>query len=322
MTRAPHIAVLATLVSAAALGLSPSARAEEGGLGALSPQQRLDRAVAKSHRRPPTAQSGVGKLDLDPPQLTSFAAGTAVNLDRRDQNLLTVDLRVFDKGVGVTRVDVAAQPLEGGTTSAAGEMVIVFPINRGDLRIEVPFQGDAQPGPWQVTEVNVYDANDNVLTLDASALAALGNTRFNVVNRHRIDGIPPSLIRGAILTPIVSRSAPPRGEYPYSDPRAGIQLQVADEGNPVVSGLGEVYLTMCAIDGWNCIYMAGNALKQGAKSGKMMVGGTVWGFLPTGAYTIRSLEMYDRQGNFRTLTPADVDFDALFGGDASINVTD
>jgi hypothetical protein len=311
----------AATLATAVLG-SPLTHAADVNQDALSPQQRLHQAQADMRQVAQKGQSGMYKLDIEPPQLTSFAAATSINLNKLNQNTLTVNLGLSDNVVGVSRVDIQAQPLSGNWGYANGSISTSFPVKRTTASVNLNFWSNAEAGPWQITSVNVYDANNNVRSYNAAALAVLGNNQFTVINPNASESVPPTLNAGKILTPVVSRAAPPRGEYPYNAARVGLELSVTDEGSPKPSGLGAAYATLCLPDGWTCLYAYGNSMTPGAKSGKVLLGAQASGYTSAGVYRMQYLQLQDAQGNAIYLDQGSTDFDALFGGDASVTITE
>jgi hypothetical protein len=78
----------AAALATAVLG-SPLTHAADVNQDALSPQQRLHQAQADMRQVAQKGQSGMYKLDIEPPQLTSFAAATslasAASISRRNR---------------------------------------------------------------------------------------------------------------------------------------------------------------------------------------------------------------------------------------------
>ncbi len=157
---------------------------------------------------------------------------------------------------------------------------------------------------------------------DTAALAALGNNQFTVINPNASESTPPSLKAGKILTPVVARSTPPRGEYPYNYARVGLELRAADQGSPKASGLDYAFATLCMADGWTCIYMNGHTMTPGIKVGKLVLGTNISEYTAAGEYHLENVQLLDRQGNGDFLDRYNTDFDALFGGSATVTITE
>jgi hypothetical protein len=261
-------------------------------------------------------------LDAKPPELKRFVLGQSpVVISTGQSGSLVVELFATDNLVGVQSAEVTVRSADG-QYSRSDFRSVSFPRGRATLSVPLTFWADSVSGEWLLSSVTLTDANDNARFYDAAALAALGNTSFQVVNRVRTDGIEPEFTGGAILTRTVSRGAPPRGEFPHSLARVGVSLTATDSGVSKISGLSRGYATLCMEGGWPCIYVAGEAERLGKAAGTLVLGNVVSRDAAVGRYTVESVELMDVQGNTRYLYSWDVDFNALFGGDASITITE
>jgi len=299
-----------------------TASAETPNLSANQVQLRAKLQVKQQARRQPQNQNAQYNLDIKPPELKRFALDrSVVRVSEAGAGELMVELVATDGLTGVMSAEVVVRHVETGW-GLSGQKYIAVPMGRVNMGVPVSIYGDAPAGEWRVDSVNLRDANGNLKAYDAEALSAMGSTSFQVDNRVRTDGIPPELVGGSVLTPVVSRSKPPKGEYPDQAPRVGLSLSATDTGVSKVSGLSTAYATLCDEYGWDCMYLGGSALKLGAGSGRIVVGATVNSWINPGRYTIYSVEIIDRQGNGRSYSQWDTDFNAMFGGDASITITD
>ncbi|MBQ0961009.1 hypothetical protein KAK06_18785 [Ideonella sp. 4Y11] len=274
---------------------------------------------AKRQSQDPVAQYN---LDIKAPELKRIALSKpVVRLNSEGNGELLIDLSVVDNltGVASAEVSVLHQASEWGTWT---EKTLSVPQTHAKLGVQVIMSGELPAGDWIVSNVTLRDANDNVRQYNAAALAALGNTSFQVESRAKLDGEAPSLTGGSVLTPVVSRSTPPKGEYPGRPARLGLSLAVTDTGATKTSGLGRANVTLCDDFQWECIYLSGTALRPGAASGSILVGGTLDSWTPSNRYTVYSVRVYDVQGNSRYYEIWDTDFNAMFGGDASITIND
>jgi hypothetical protein len=291
----------------------------------LSPGQVQLRAKLQAKqqaRRQAQNQNAQYNLDIKPPELKRFSLPrTLVRVADDGQGELMVDLVATDSFTGVALAEVVVQSVDSSWEWSSSKS-IGFPTGRANLGVPVSFSGDVPTGEWRVTSVILRDANGNVKIYDADALSAMGNTSFQVENRAKVDGMPPDLTGGSVLTPVVSRSQPPKGEYPDHGARVGVSLSVTDSGATKISGLSVAYVTLCDEFGWDCLYLTGSALKPGAATGQVVVGTVLDTWTAPTRYTVYSVRVDDRLGNARTYYQWDTDFGALFGGDASITVTE
>lgn len=291
----------------------------------LSPSQVQMSAklqAQKQAKRQALNQNVQYNLDVKAPELKRITlAKTSVRVSEFSPGELMVDLVATDNLTGVASVSVVVQSVDTGWELSADKS-IALPVGRASMGVPVSFFGEVPAGEWRVTSVILRDANNNVKIYDADALSALGNTSFQVDSRSRSDGIAPELTSGAVLTPMVSRSKPPKGEYPTNRARVGLSLSVTDTGTSSVSGVSSAYVTLCDEFGWECLYLSGTALKPGVASGTIVVGSTVSEWTSSARFTVSSAQVYDRQGYSRTYYSWDTDFNAMFGGDASITVTE
>jgi len=295
-------------------------------LSGLSPQQREHHArlLAKQQQQQQQLRAqggGTYRLDIEPPKVVSFAAGTLVDLQKPQKDTLPVTFSLTDNLVGVERIELRAQSASG-FQEASGSKSVSLPTRRLDVSVPLSFWGDADEGEWQVVSASLYDANDNVTFLDAAALSALGNTRFTVVNRSRSDTVAPTVTGGQVLTPSLSRTVAPRGEYPSHMARAAVELRVLDTGVSRVSGVHSVDITYCEDVFFNCIYLQGAVLNPGKGNAKIAAAGTIYRSEAVGRYRIESVSVRDTEGNSRGYYAGDTDFDALFGADSSITITE
>lgn len=318
--RSRPVLVLALLSAAIAAPCSAASGTPE--LSANQIQLRAKLQAKQQAKRQAQNQNAQYNLDIKPPELKRFALDrTVVRVSDVSNGELMVELVATDNLTGVASAEVVVRHLETGWGSSA-QKYISMPMGRASMGVPVSIYGDAPAGEWRVESVNLRDANGNLKIYDAEALSAMGSTSFQVDNRHRTDGLPPELVGGSVLTPVVSRSKPPKGEYPDHAARVGLSLQVTDTGVSKVSGLSEAYVTLCDEYGWDCLYLSGTALKPGAASGSVVLGSTVGYWNNPGRYTIYSVQITDRQGNGRDYYSWDNDFNAMFGGDASITLTE
>lgn len=310
--RVAALALITTLVGNAA--------AAPRSFAGLSPSQV--RHLLKHPGKAGAQVAGQYNLDAKAPTLKAVSLGDAKVTLRGQSQSLMVRLKASDGLTGVAYAQVAVRHRDSGY-EAWGNRSLSFPLGQVGLDVAVNLWGDMPSGSYVVSSVLLQDVNGNQRVYDEAALAALGRTDFEVVNRFRNDGQPPEVTSGTVLTPTVSLSSTPKGEYPGSPARLGLSVQVSDTGVSQVSGADYAYITLCDAPRWNCVYLGAESLQKGRAQSAVVLGTTVEpGWLTTGVYTPIELMVRDAQGNYRYYTEWDTDFNALFGADASITIVD
>lgn len=256
-------------------------------LRAMSPAQLLAFMQARlvSQQEDVASRAAAG-LDVTPPVLTRFAVPARV----RAGEAIGVNYSATDDMSGVvymsayitaskdrSRWDFATDWRNYPSLSLHGT---------AGIRFDVYTPSDT----YTVNNVYVIDAANNVRKYEGSELQALGNTVTQVQNPRGDDNVPPSLVRGKVLTPTVSLSTPQPGT---TRPMwAGVRVEMADTGE-VVSGPLMVNTTFCKTDGVTCLSFtsmvyAPNKHRAVVETGASLAAGTA-----TGEYLLRHVSMVD-----------------------------
>jgi hypothetical protein len=180
--------------------------------------------------------------DLTAPVIDSISVEGNPNVGLANPNV-TVTLEASDDLSGVYEATIALQ--------APGSETFALEFHLGDHPLHlvrhqqvgvgragqgVGFYRFSEPGTWHVSRVHLEDLAGNVREYNAAELALLGNTSFQVTNA-RYDGVQPTLIKGEILTPVISLSS----ELPFVQ----TSVTVKDAGTNAPSGVDYVALYYC-----------------------------------------------------------------------------
>lgn len=287
------------------------------------------------------AGPALAALDTQPPTLTSFSVNGSVDASRTGQSV-TVKLGASDNLSGVYYYIIEMQSptgtvirQEGYNASASkrfsSPVVIGFPRHM-NIEFSEQFGRWSEPGTWSVQSVDVRDLAGNARVYDRAALAALGNTDFTVSNAQP-DAVPPSLVSGAVDTPVLSLSTPPAGLPAGASPLAIVSVTAQDTGSPATSGLDVYSAQFCKLpfngtecaDGFSVTGTTGTPAKAATAlkmSGRLVR--TDGSPVTPGTYLLWVLTLQDVAGNAGALVSTAMggatDFDALFGGNSSITV--
>jgi hypothetical protein len=68
--------------------------------------------------------------------------------------------------------------------------------------------------------------------------------------------------------------------------------------------------------------MNGHTMTPGIKVGKLVLGTNISEYTAAGEYHLENVQLLDRQGNGDFLDRYNTDFDALFGGSATVTITE
>lgn len=298
----------------ALLGLAANgaAHAEAGlsadALASMAPSA-LKEYVARQIARQQAQPLQGGALDVTPPTLTQFSAGTKLDLNKAAAPFKIVIKGTDDlsglKSVGYQATGPSGQVISGAIDTAFP--ALSYGGNGG-------FAGGSQfleKGAWKVTYAFGFDWAGNFFNLNEAALALLGNTSFTVSNPGGFDLVKPTLLTGSgLITPTVSLSAVAKGTA-SEDPSIGLKVKVSDAGNTAVAGVKSVSAIMCQLaDPSTCLYPAGYTSATGMTSTTITIKQQVSaarGNVP-GDYTLQSVTVMDHAGNFTSYTST------LFGG--------
>lgn len=248
-------------------------------------------------------ESAAAAIDLTLPVLTALSAGSTLDVGKATPPF-SVLVKAQDDLSGVLGVAYFA-------TGPSGQRI--FGVLSGDYpALGLSRRGGfaqmyvgrlLEPGAWVVTEAAVTDGAGNIATYDSAALAALGNTKFKVINPGTYDAVAPTLTSGQILTPTVSLSAFAKGT-PNLAPYVGIKLTASDTGSTAVAGLAGAGATFCVADASRCIDLAVTTPNGGNQpSGTLVLGSQVASVLgqSPGDYVLSAVLLWDQAGNVREL---------------------
>jgi hypothetical protein len=275
-------------------------------LNQLSPQDRsayVSRMISRQQSAP-----SQGGSDTTPPALTTFNAGTALNLGKAAAPF-RISIKGTDDLSGIKSVNYSATGPSGQVISGATDTA--FPST--SYSVLGGFAGVSQflqPGTWKLTEASAFDWAGNLVNLGETALAALGNTTFTVSNSGGYDLVKPALTSGKLITASVSLSAVAKGTA-SEDPFAGVSVTAPDAGNTAVAGVQSAAAIFCQLaDPSKCIYLTGLTTATGVGSVTLKLKSQVSAARGNvaGAHTLQSVTVRDHAGNFVTLTST------LFGG--------
>ena len=312
-------AALATVSALAADALDQQQRIIES----LAPKDRpayIQRLIAQQKAR---AGQSLG-ADVTGPVLTAFNAPTSLNLSKSAAPF-KVAVKATDDMSGVTGFTFYAY-------GPSGQAVYVnatsyFPSTSFNVPGSINgLSRFIEPGTWNFIYGYGYDAAGNYSYFDQTALQALGNTAFTVVNNGGYDKVAPTLVDGKILTPTVSLSALVPGSTD-APPYVKIKVNTADTGNTAVSGVRQVYLYFCKVADPNvCIYPYARTDVTAQAAMTFNVGRQVSAANGnvTGTYELSSVQVNDHAGNYNyyqsTLFGGSTDFSTFFPNGTSIKL--
>jgi hypothetical protein len=277
-------------------GLQPLIRAPLFAYPGLFNRMRANAAVAG-------AGGEIAAADVTQPALTAFGAGTTLDVGKPTPPF-SILIKGKDNLSGVVAVTYFA-------TGPSGQRIF------GGLSVDYPGTGFSrrggfsdlyvgrllEPGAWVIDEAAVMDAAGNLGYYGAAALAALGNTRFTVVNGGTYDTVAPTLTSGQILTPTVSLSSFAKGTTTLA-PYVGVKVTAADAGSTAVAGLAGAGATFCVADASRCIAVGVATPNAGNQpSGTLVLGSQVASVLgqSPGEYLLSAILLWDQAGNVREL---------------------
>ncbi len=277
----------------------------------LAPWLMLASTAALAGGQAPTA------LDVTPPVLTAFDAGTVLNVTKASPPF-SVQVKASDDLSGVRTILFWTSGPSGQRIPALVELA--YPVKSHDGRVGYGtlFAGRLlQPGVWTIDEARVEDVAGNHAEYDHAALAALGNTSFTVVNKGSHDTAAPSVGSGQVLTPVVSLSSAAKGTAGLA-PFVGIKVLASDTGDTALAGLAGAEAAFC-INGDNpCIELRATPLGGAQASATLYLGtqvATALGHVP-GEYELCELGVWDQAGNTIVLDSVacggSTDFSLLF----------
>ena len=219
----------------------------------MAPQQQeayIKTQIARRQARRAAAPAAPA-LDATPHVFPGFNAGPLLNLQRA-QPLFKVLIAATDDLSGVTSVSYGAQGPSGQTLN--GFLQLGFPTKTltgiGGLQIQTRL---LEPGVWSFSDAFLCDLAGNGVFYDQSALAALGNTTFTVAKTKGYDAVPPALISGTVLSPVVSLSSHAVGTD-TQPPFVRVSMKATDTGSTFVAGVQSAQTFFYIADHSACLY--------------------------------------------------------------------
>lgn len=243
-------------------------------------------------------------LDLTPPVLTAFDAGTVLNVAKATPPF-SVRVKASDDLSGVRTILFWATGPSGQRIPALVELAYPAKNHDGQVGWGGLFAGRLlQPGTWTIDEARVEDLAGNHAEYDHAALAALGNATFTVVNKGKHDAAAPGIGIGSgqVLTPLVSLSGLAKGTANQA-PFVGIKVLASDLGSTALAGLAGAEAAFCIAGNNPCIELRATPLGGAQASATLYLGAQVasaLGHLP-GTYELCELGVWDQAGNATVL---------------------
>lgn len=242
-------------------------------------------------------------LDVTPPVLTAFDAGTSLNTAKATPPF-SVLVKASDDLSGVRSILFWATGPSGQRIPALVELAYPVKSHDGRIGFGALFAGRLlQPGVWTIAEARVEDLAGNHASYDQAALAALGNTTFTVVNKGSHDAVPPTVGSGQVLTPVVSLSAVAKGTASLA-PYVGIKVLAVDNGSTALAGLAGAEAAFCIAGDNPCLELRATPMGGAQASGTLTLGAQVspqLGHVP-GEYELCELGVWDQAGNAAVLS--------------------
>lgn len=302
---------IAASMAAAALFTFPAQAADEetSVMSVGAPRQELAAAKERARAlREAAARDPMLALDTSPPYLLSIHTTGSVNAQQAAQRI-SVSLNAKDdlSGIAYYYIEFSSP---SGTQYVSRSKEVATPLVHitPTLTVGLPpfsspgFTAYDQPGTWRAVYFYAYDAAGNYVSYNASQLAALGSTTFNLTNNGGYDIVGPTFASGTINTPTIKRSKFAKGTT--NPPYASANLSITDAGNGVVSGTSSGYLVFCHLSGGTCddyIYMYGTTNQAGQVANTMTVGQEISATQTLGQYVIYYMYLYDVAGNYTFL---------------------
>lgn len=249
--------------------------------------------------------------DATAPKLVAFDSAHSVDVTL-ETNPLVVNFKATDDQSGVLFAGARAYGPSGQvvevnfrrnspSTSVTGVM----------LSYNLP--AFLEPGTYVFKSAYVGDVNYNYGNYDEAALAVLGRSTFVVKNTKGFDAVPPTLVRGKVLTPVVSLSS----HHPGTDKAlyVTVSLTAADTGNTVVAGVRTAIATFCQANKAYCIdvYSSDSAAPR-EPTAKLTLGTQVSAYYLAGDYSLYQVQIFDYAANRLVLTST------AFGGETDFGL--
>jgi hypothetical protein len=236
------------------------------------------------------ASNPSGALDVTPPLLTAFNAGTEINSDKIDGQIF-FDFSVSDDVAGLDYLWLDASSPSGRQVWATGTKFYGQKKFKGKLAMAA--RRYAEVGNYVVQGVGVVDVAGNYFFCDSACLAQMGNVQFTVTASVS-DTQAPTLASGKILTTRLSTSKPAKGTE-NSAPNLSMQLNIIELGR---SGIQDIGARFCRwVDRSGCISIdAGFYGLELGENATVVAGGELHDS-QVGVYELETLWLTDRAGN-------------------------
>ena len=297
----PMVAALCVAFGSAA---HQPATAAELASKAAAPAVTQTAAQRFALKRPQTSSSqsatqqaktlAVRAVDANPPQLRSINTSFLVDATG-DIPQLVVNVNANDDASGVYYLYFEATGPNG--QKKFGSIGPQFPVSTLNASTALRFGRNDAPGLWAITDLEVGDDAGNWHDYTGRELAALGNTRFFVLNSYAkyLDNTPPVVGNGTVLTPTVALTD---GSGNSVRTTVGIKLTATDAGNPAATGVHVMEVYFCMLDNSNCIFLQQTDGVEARTSTTLLPAAPVaGGVYPPGDYYLYYVHLIDWGSN-------------------------
>lgn len=284
-------------------------------MAAPKPHPELDRFLQQVGQLRQSQQAkGQGKVqDQTPPTLIAFNAEPKLN-PRHAGTQWVFNVQAKDDLSGVSYLYVHVTGPDGQSIGVSDYADAPDRNWRRQMAQDSsPYTG---PGIWSVDYLYLADFAGNTSYYDHDALAALGNTEVEVINRT-FDIVAPTLANGVIKTPVISLASHPRG-LPNSSPYARVDMTLGDSGGQFVSGIAYAQAYFCQFDDnggcSNGLSLNGHVSKRGASAATLETASSTYYQQVLGVYQLYYVYVVDHAGNTLYLLNKD------YGGDTDFSL--
>lgn len=272
----------------------------------------------------PMEPAGAAPIDKTPPTLQQVRMPATAQAD----GPLAIRLEASDELSGVRRI-------EGTIVGPAGQTLtfdhtVPAPQLQFKDRVGLNLSKWLVPGRHELTALVLTDANGNRRFYGARELAKLGRHTTELSNAGVSDAQAPVLLKGEVLTPVLSLSDHALGtdRGPYAVVKLRLEDPPASDGRPG-SGVYSAWLTFCQQDpAISCFGISGELSAPGQAQVRLHAAWTVTRGVDnvySGTHYLTEMRLRDHAGNGVLLSSRRMggatDFSALFpAGDAIVLV--